>query len=139
MWAGYLLYLITGCFMKYLGKALIFIFIPHSGRKASLCEKIFIPHIKGMMQLAVTDTQTHIRTYVYDRALSYTKSRKKDRSIFRCLRKTVISGSQRRHVILSMRLCLCPFAWNSAPTGRILMKFDMWVSFGNLLGKFKFN
>jgi len=47
-------------------------------------KKIFIPHIKEMMQLAVTDTQTHTRTYVYDRALYSSKNIKKT-SIFRCL------------------------------------------------------
>ena len=42
--------------MKYLDKAVIFNFIRHGGWNAPLCEKILIPHIKGMMQLAVTDT-----------------------------------------------------------------------------------
>jgi hypothetical protein len=28
---------------------------------------------------------------------------------------------------MSARLCVCPSAWNiSTPTGRILMKFDIW-------------
>jgi hypothetical protein len=33
-----------------------------------------------------------------------------------------------------------PSAWNnSAPTGRILMKFGVWESVENLSGKIKFN
>jgi len=37
--------------MKYLDKVVSFNFIRHSGRNASLCEKIFIPHIKGKTKL----------------------------------------------------------------------------------------
>jgi hypothetical protein len=34
---------------------------------------------------------------------------------------------------------VCTSAWtNSAPTGRMFMKFDIWVHFENLLRKFKF-
>ena len=29
--------------------------------------------------------------------------------------------------------------YNSAPTGRISMKFDIWVLFENMLGKFRFH
>jgi hypothetical protein len=37
--------------------------------------------------------------------------------------------------VMSIRL----FAWISAPTGRIFIKFDMCVFFKNLLRKFKFH
>jgi hypothetical protein len=37
-------------------------------------------------------------------------------------------------------MSVCPSAWNnSAPTGRIFMKFDIYVFFENLLRKFKFH
>jgi hypothetical protein len=49
--------------MKYPDKAVIFIF------NALLHEKIGIPHIKGIIQFAVTDTQTNIHTCVFNRAL----------------------------------------------------------------------
>jgi len=35
--------------------------------------------------------------------------------------------------LASSRLSVCPSAWNnSAPTGRIFMKFDIWEFFENL-------
>jgi len=36
--------------------------------------------------------------------------------------------------VLSVRPSVCPSAWsNSAPTGRIFMKFDIWVFFENYI------
>jgi hypothetical protein len=41
--------------------------------------------------------------------------------------------------VMSVRLSLCPSAWNkSAPAGRILMKFDICAFFENLSWKYKF-
>ena len=47
-----------------------------------------------------------------------------------------------RRLNISFVLCVCspirPSAWNSsAPTRQIVIKFDIWVFFENLLGKFK--
>jgi hypothetical protein len=49
-------------------------------------------------------------------------------SAFEKLRKATIS------FVMSVRLS----AWNSAPTGRIFIKFDIWWFFGNMPRKFKF-
>jgi hypothetical protein len=47
-------------------------------------------------------------------------------SVFKFVRKTAKSGYYLFHICLSV----CPVAWNnSAPTGRIFMKFDIWVFF----------
>ena len=36
-------------------------------------------------------------------------------------------------------MSVCPFAWNnSVPTGRIIMKSDIWVFLENLSRKFRF-
>jgi hypothetical protein len=48
---------------------------------------------------------------------------------FRNVRKTVKSDYQLGHNV-------CLSAWNSAPTRRIFMKFDIWVFLENLLIKF---
>ena len=52
---------------------------------------------------------------------------------FRRVRKAGRSDWERRHVFLSAY----PSTWNSASTGRIFMKFDIWVLFENPLRKFK--
>jgi hypothetical protein len=40
---------------------------------------------------------------------------------------------------MSVFLSVCPSAWNnSAPTGWIFMKFDIWGFFENVARKFKF-
>ena len=42
----------------------------------------------------------------------------------------------KKKTILSFVMSVCPSAWkNSAPTGRIFMKFDIWVFFENLSKK----
>ena len=44
-----------------------------------------------------------------------------------------------RKAAISFVIAVCPFAWNnSVPTGWILIKFYIWVSFENLLRKSKF-
>ena len=56
--------------------------------------------------------------------------------IFRRVRKIAKSDYLFRHVCLSV----CPSAWNnSASTGRIFMKSDVWVFFENMSRKFKFH
>ena len=46
--------------------------------------------------------------------------------------------SKLRKATVSFIRSVCLFAWNnSAPTGGIYMKFDIWVFFRNLLRKFK--
>ena len=53
---------------------------------------------------------------------------------FAKLRKATIS------FVMSVCPSVRPSAWNnSAPTGRIVMKVDIWVFFENLLRKFKFH
>ena len=43
-----------------------------------------------------------------------------------------------RKATIGSVMSVCPSAWNnSAPTGRIFMKFDIWVFFENQLRKFK--
>ena len=43
-------------------------------------------------------------------------------------------------LLASSRLPVCPSDWkNSAPTGRIFMKFYIWVIFENMSRIFKFN
>ena len=45
-----------------------------------------------------------------------------------------------KQLFASLCLSIRPSAWsNSAPTGRIFMKFDIWVFFENLSGKFSFH
>ena len=45
-----------------------------------------------------------------------------------------------RQATISFVMSVCPSAWNySAPTGWILVKFDIWLFFGSLSRKFKFN
>jgi hypothetical protein len=45
-----------------------------------------------------------------------------------------------RKATISFVLSVRPSTWkNSAPTGRIFMKFDIWVFFENLSRKFKFH
>jgi hypothetical protein len=57
----------------------------------------------------------------------------------RCVRKISKSDSYLRHVCVSICPSVHASAWyNSAPTGRIFMKFDMWVFFENLSRNFKF-
>lgn len=56
--------------------------------------------------------------------------------IFRCIHKIVKRNCELHHT--------CPAVWLSAwyilaPTGRIFVKFDIWVFFKNLLTKFKFH
>jgi len=64
---------------------------------------------------------------------------------FRRVRKIAKSDRYLRHVCLSyvcpsVRPSVRPSAWNnSALTGRIFMKFDVWVFFENLWRKFKFH
>ena len=41
--------------------------------------------------------------------------------------------------IISFVMSVRPSAWNTASTGRIFMKFDIWAFFENLLRKFKFH
>ena len=42
--------------------------------------------------------------------------------------------------VMSAFLSVCPSDWNnSAPTGQICIRFDIWVFFGNLSGKSKFH
>jgi hypothetical protein len=53
--------------------------------------------------------------------------------IFGRVRKIMKSDHQLRHVCLSVR----PPAWNSAPTGRIFIKFEICAFFENLSRKFK--
>jgi hypothetical protein len=51
-----------------------------------------------------------------------------------------VSQSVCLSVYPSVCLCICRSAWNnSAPTGRIVMKFDIWVFFENLWGKIQFS
>jgi hypothetical protein len=46
----------------------------------------------------------------------------------------------RKRLLTSSCLSVCPSAWNNAaPTGRVLMKFDIWGFFENLSRKFKFH
>ena len=53
------------------------------------------------------------------------------------LRKATISFVM--SLCVSVRLLVCPSTWNnSAPTGRIFMKFDTSVFFENLWKNFKF-
>jgi len=55
---------------------------------------------------------------------------------FRRVRKIATSNYWPRHVCLSVR----PSAWNnSAPTGRIFIKFDIWDFSKNLSRKFTFH
>jgi hypothetical protein len=45
-----------------------------------------------------------------------------------------------KRLLASSCLSVCPPAWNnSAPTGRIFVKFDIWEFFENLSRKFKFH
>jgi hypothetical protein len=58
------------------------------------------------------------------------------------LRKATISFAMSVRLSVCLPACLSFHlsAWkNSAPTGRIFMKFYIWVFFQNLLRKFKFN
>ena len=113
--------------MKYLDKVVFFFIF-----NALLHDKIGVPRIKEIIQLAVTDTQTNIRTYVYNRTLQSTKKEyetKTDQFLGVSAKLRKASVRLVTSFFLSFRLCVCPFAWNSAPTGRILMKFDMCVSF----------
>ena len=51
--------------------------------------------------------------------------------------QTLSKNCEERLPILSC-LSVCPSAWkNSAPTGRIFMKFDIWLFFENLSREFK--
>ena len=44
-----------------------------------------------------------------------------------------------RKATINFAVSVCPSAWNnSTSTGRIFMKFDIWVFFENLLSKFNF-
>jgi len=55
--------------------------------------------------------------------------------IFRSVYKIAKNEYWLRHVCLSVWLS----TWNnSAPTGRIITKFDVWIFFENLSEKFKF-
>ena len=57
---------------------------------------------------------------------------------FTKLRKATISFVM--YVCLPVRPSVRPSWWNrSAPTGRIFIKFDIWLFFENLSGKFKFH
>jgi hypothetical protein len=47
--------------------------------------------------------------------------------------------AQFRIVAITFIMSVCPPAWNSALTGRILMKFDIPAFFGNLVMRFKFH
>jgi len=60
--------------------------------------------------------------------------------VFRLVRKIAKSDYYRRHVCLSVSLSVCLLsAWNnSAPTGRIFMKFDIGFFFENVPSTFKF-
>ena len=56
--------------------------------------------------------------------------------VFLGVRKIMESNYWHRHACPAVRLS----AWNnSAPTGRIFMKFDIWVFFETLSRKFKFH
>ena len=60
--------------------------------------------------------------------------------IFRCVRKITKSDYQLRHVRPPVRPSVClQKKKNSAPTGRICMKFDIAVIFENLPRTFKFH
>jgi hypothetical protein len=59
-------------------------------------------------------------------------------SAFSKLRKATVSFVM--SVLLSdLSVIVCPHGTTSAPTGRIWMKFDIWVFFENLLRKFNFH
>jgi hypothetical protein len=63
-----------------------------------------------------------------------------DTPFVRCDVRNVYAGAfaRLRKMTISFVMLVCPFAWNnSAPTGRIFMKFCIWVFIENLSWKLK--
>jgi len=61
-------------------------------------------------------------------------------SLLPCCSVHCIAFAILRKATVSFVMSVCPFAWNtSSPTGRIFMKFDIWVFFENLSGNLRFH